>query len=80
MPRVYIDLDWRTVERLEAEACRRGVDLGTAAAGILREHLGTTGPAAGKAVDLESLAGTWSDEEAKAFLEAGAAFRRVDRR
>ena len=74
------DLDGGVVERLRCEAQRRGVDVSAVAREILREGLGPIDqPAEGRVChDLDALAGTWSPDEAEAFLSAVAGFEQLD--
>lgn len=73
-------LDPRVFERLQTEARRRGVNLDVVIKEVLSQSVaptvGTT--EVGVHHDLDSLAGTWSDEEAKGFLAAQADFGRID--
>jgi hypothetical protein len=62
--------------RLEAEARRRGLSTEEFALELIRRALG-----AGRGQtyhDLDSLAGTWSEEQADEFLAAVADFEKVD--
>ncbi len=74
------NLDAEIIECLQAEADRRGVDVGAVAKQVLEEGLGpvTKGSAGPPYRDLKALAGTWSDEEAEAFLSIIADFDRID--
>ena len=74
------DLDGGVVERLRCEAQRRGVDVSAVAREILQEGLGPLSrPAKGQVChDLDALAGTWSSDEAEAFLSAVAGFEQLD--
>ncbi len=79
MPEVIIfDLDERTLDRLASEACRRNLGLGATAGELLRERFGTRDADLPAGSSLESLAGTWTDAEARSFLSAVADFDRVD--
>ena len=70
----------QVLERLQAEARQRGVDLNAVVKQLLDEAVGpvTAVSAAAPYHDLDALAGTWSEEETKAFLATVAAFARVD--
>jgi len=74
------DMDGKILERLRAEAERRGVDIGTVVRELLNEALGPVTKETSTAPhhDLDALAGTWSDEEADSFLSTIADFDRVD--
>lgn len=79
MPQITIpQLDHETLRHLESEAMRRGTDVGTTAGELLRERFRGASSGDGGRADLRSLAGTWSDEEAAAFLAAVEGFGRVD--
>lgn len=74
------DVDEEIVRKLKAEACRQGVDVNSLARQLLENGLGlvtqtrrTTSPCT-----LEDLAGTWSDEDATAFLAAVSDLSRID--
>jgi len=77
------DLDAVTLQRLESEARRRGVDVGTLARDVLRQSVppveaqpaSQAGPVHH---DLDALAGTWSEADARAFDEAVETFGRID--
>ncbi len=74
------DVDLVTLQRLESEARRRGVDIATAARDLLRQAV-PPGPVPNTPQvhhDLDALAGTWSDADARAFEAAVADFSRVD--
>jgi len=72
--------DVALLESLRAEAARRGVDVDALVTELLREGLrpaikaGATPPHH----DLDALAGTWSEEQASAFLSATERFQQVD--
>jgi hypothetical protein len=75
------NLDPVTLDRLESEARRRGVDVGTVAAELLRASVPpVVSPATNGQThhDLDALAGTWSDDEARSFDTAVADLGRVD--
>ena len=75
-----------TVERLHAEARRRGVDVSAVARDALRRGLPppavppglANADADGRYHDLDHLIGTWSEADAEAFVRAVADFSRVD--
>jgi hypothetical protein len=75
------DLDDDTYRRLEAEAQRRGADVESIAKKAIEKGLGgdhaatLTGP---PYHDLDFLAGTWSEEEAREFEKNTSEFRRID--
>lgn len=74
------NLDDDTFRRLQAEAQRRGVDLPAAASAVLAEGLKSQ-PSLRSGMphhDLDHLAGTWSEAEAKEFLDAIADFGRIE--
>jgi hypothetical protein len=75
------NLDDAVVERLEAEARRRGMNIESAVKELLHEALERTGnhEAASVQHDLDTLAGTWSEEEANEFLEVVKDFGHVDK-
>ncbi|HUG90504.1 MAG TPA: hypothetical protein VML55_06705 [Planctomycetaceae bacterium] len=74
------NLDPLTFSRLEEAAARRGSDVPSTAAELLRSSLGVRQVHASpeRARDLAALAGTWTDEEADAFLARIADFSRID--
>ena len=75
------NLDPVTLQRLESEARRRGVDVATVAGELLRAAVPPVAlPAANGQTfhDLDALAGTWSDDDARSFEAAVADFGRVD--
>lgn len=70
------------ISRLRAEARRRGVAVGALIAELLQAALSAM-PAPGEKQASEkhrlaAMAGTWSDEEAEAFLAAIADFEQID--
>ena len=77
------DLDAVTFQRLEQEARRRGVDVNTLAREVLRQAVPPTdaqgaSPAPTLHHDLDDLAGTWSEADARAFEAAVEGFGRID--
>ena len=70
------NLDAETAARLQAEAHRRGLDIKTLAAELLKKGLQTTreGPPGKFQHGLMEFAGTWSDDEATEFLSLIADF------
>ena len=74
------DIDAVTLQRLEAEARRRGIDVSTLAHEVLRQAVPPpqTQAAAQTHHDLDSLAGTWSEADARAFEAAVEGFGRID--
>lgn len=78
-------LDPATFAALEDEARRRGLAVADVARELLSQALSPThqpAPAAegGPWHDLDPLAGTWSDADAREFADATADFNRVDLR
>ena len=74
------NLDGKILERLRCEAERRGVDLSVVLTELIERALGPV-PNGSEGLphhDLDALAGTWSDEEANAFLAAVADLQSVD--
>jgi len=79
MPRITIsDLDDETLDSLRIESQRRGMDLGSAAAALIRERLIETGAIGRDSGDLTRLAGTWTDEDLAAFEASVSAFESID--
>jgi hypothetical protein len=75
------NLDPATLHRLESEARRRGVDVATVAGELLRAAVPPAVAPVGNGQtfhDLDGLAGTWSDDDARSFDAAVADFARVD--
>ena len=68
-------LDTGTLARLAAEANRRGVAMAELARTLLEQSVDSS---AAIHHELDSLAGTWSAEDAAAFDAATAATRHVD--
>jgi hypothetical protein len=69
---------------LEQEARRRGVDVSTVARDVLRRAVPPSDAQGASPVptlhhDLDHLAGTWSDADARAFEAAVEGFGRIDR-
>ena len=75
------NLDAETAARLQAEAFRRGLDIKTLAAELLKKGLGSShkGPPGKVQHALTELAGTWSDDEATEFLSLIADFENIKR-
>jgi len=73
-------LDTNVLNRLHAEAERRGVDVSTVVKEMIRDGLGRSPESAPAVVnhDLDALAGTWSADEAAAFLSSVAGLRQCD--
>ena len=69
-------VDPATFSQLEAAARERGIDPAELARDLLQQSVRSI-PAASH--ELDALAGTWSEEEAKAFDNATAGMRSVDR-
>lgn len=74
------NLDAALMKCLQAEAKKRGLDLGTMVKELLNDSFDPSPKAANisRHGDLDELAGTWSDDEADAFLATIADFGRVD--
>ena len=74
------NLDAELLNRLRAEAKKRGIDLGTMVKELLNDSFGPLPKTTdiSRHDDLDELAGTWSDDEADAFLATIADFGRVD--
>ena len=73
------NLDADIIERLRDEARRRGVDVSVLAGKLIEESLPpATEESPPPYHDLDHLAGTWSKEDATAFLAATADFEQVD--
>jgi len=73
------DLDAAVVKSLQDEARRRGVDVNLLVKEFLRHAIAETPEMSdGPHHDLDALAGTWSDQDAEAFLAAIADLGRVD--
>ena len=74
------NLDDEVLERLRNEAKRRGVAVSAVISELIEESLTPVSQAGAKEIchDLDALAGTWSDEQAEAFLRAVADFGTVD--
>ena len=74
------DLDDATADWIAREAERRGISQQTLILELIRKEIETdreSGPLQ-TYHDLDSLAGTWSDEEANRFLDAITDFEQVD--
>ena len=65
------NLDADTLARLKAEAARRGIGVNIAASQLLKECF-ESAPKSKPTRALEELAGTWTRDEADAFLSAVA--------
>jgi len=74
-------LDNRTARILKDHAQRSGKSVNRQVLELIQKGLGLTTPEGGRGArpDLDHLAGTWSDEEAKAFARRTAAFETVDK-
>jgi hypothetical protein len=77
------DVDAITLQRLETEARRRGVDVSTLARDVLRQSVPPSeaappSPAAAPHHDLDALAGTWSDADTREFEAAVEGFAHID--
>lgn len=68
-------VDQTTFARLEAAARDRGIDPATLARSLLQKSIESI-PSGSH--ELDAFAGTWSDDEAKAFDAATASMRSVD--
>jgi plasmid stability protein len=72
-------LDEATTEQLRLEATRRGSSMNAVVKDLLRNGLGLARPSPQRRhSDLDDLAGTWSDEDAREFEQAVALFEQVD--
>lgn len=73
------NLDDATWQRLQDEAHRRRIDVANLAADILRKEAGTfsTSPSS-RITDITAFGGTWSAEEAAAFLDSISELERID--
>jgi len=73
-------IDEETMERLKDPAKRLGVSVNTLMLEAVRDAAGTHPSNRRRAVhdDLDALAGTWTDEEARAFLASLSDFEQVD--
>ncbi len=73
------NLDAELMKCLRVEAKKRGMDLGTMVKELLNDSFGLLPKTTDISPpdDLEELAGTWSDDEADAFLATIADFGRV---
>jgi hypothetical protein len=69
-------LDEETNQRLLQEANRQGLSVEALAARLLKESLRAMQVSAHH--DLDALAGTWSEADAKEFLEAILPFEEID--
>jgi hypothetical protein len=75
------NLDETTARWIEEEAQRRGVSAETVVLELIRKGIKVEQhPRPENHHDLDSLAGTWSAEEADEFLKAIADFEQVDER
>jgi hypothetical protein len=74
------DVDDATARWLMEESGRRGVSMESVAGQLLRRGLEWERRRAALPTydDLDALAGTWSEDEAAAFLQAVATFEHVD--
>jgi hypothetical protein len=74
------NIDRATIDRLQAEARRRGVAMSVIAYEALRRGMPQSLSNDSSAIhhDLDSLAGTWSPEEAREFLSTIGDFEQID--
>ena len=73
------NIDPATLRSLALEARRRGVDVATVARDLLRGAAPPHPPASPSGShDLDPLAGTWTDADAKEFESAVGHFERID--
>jgi len=76
------NLDTEVISRLRAEAHRRGIEVGELIAELLTSVLGSTREPDANGLQekrsLADLAGTWTHEEAEAFLAALTDFEQID--
>jgi hypothetical protein len=79
MPQLTIpDLDQETMESLRVESERRGIDVGSAAAALIRERLLQAQAGEQSSERLAAMAGTWSESDFAAFQAAVAPFESID--
>lgn len=73
-------LDHSTAKRLKSEARHRGLSVNAFVIQLIRQGIGLRKPDNGQEThhDLDLLVGTWSEDEAFAFLKAVADFERID--
>lgn len=73
-------LDDNTAKRLKSEARRRGLSVNTFVIQLIRQGIGLRKPENRQEThhDLDSLAGTWSEDEVSTFLKAVADFEQID--
>jgi hypothetical protein len=76
------NLDDTTFEWISEEAHRRGISVESLVVELIRKGINTgqETPRLQSYHDLDSLAGTWSDEQEAEFLNAIAEFEQVDKK
>jgi hypothetical protein len=74
------NLDGDTLERLNLEAQRRGLNVGALVKQMIRDGLppASLPPESQTYRDLDCLAGTWSKADVEEFLSATARFNAID--
>lgn len=74
-------IDEKTATRLKSEARRCGLSVNALVLQLIRQGVGLKPPEPQRVVhhDLDSLAGTWSEKDTAAFLEAVSDFEQVDK-
>jgi plasmid stability protein len=73
-------IDDETASQLKAEAVRQGMSVNALAVRLLRSGVGLRpeGPRLPEHHDLDRLAGTWSEDEYREFMESQRDFSTVD--
>lgn len=74
------DLSSTIIGRLQVEAQRRGVDVKEVVKELIKDGLGCAAESNSSEIhhDLDALAGTWSADEADAFLSSISDMRKCD--
>ncbi len=73
-------LDELTVKALKEKAKKEGSSINAALIKLVQENLGIKNKKRTVVYnDLDHLAGTWSDKDCKAFLQATADFEKIDK-
>jgi len=74
-------LDDQTAAKLKDEAKRKNLSVNALVLDLLRRGIGVKPASQRRAIhnDLDHLAGTWSDEEAREFQESTRSFEEVDK-
>jgi len=73
-------LDEQTAKKLKDEAKRKNLSVNALVLDLLRRSIGLKPASHRREIhhDLDHLAGTWSEEEAREFLESTRSFEEVD--